>query len=106
MGMDLRRSDRILLAIPVEVSGRDNQGRAIHEKTMTNLVSKHGARFSSQHEFSVNSDAVVYVPHLERRQQSRVAWVSDAPDGRGNYQVAIELEHAENFWGVQFPPKD
>ena len=104
--IDVRRSTRISLSIPVEVSGWDVEGREIHEKTTTSFVNKHGARISLQHKFSVGSNVVISIPHLKREQRSRVVWMSRLPNDRGDYQVGVELERTENFWGVDFPPGD
>ena len=103
---DVRRSTRISLSIPVEVSGWDVEGREIQEKTTTSLVNKNGARISLQHKFSVGSKVVISIPHLKREQRCRVVWMSRLPNDRDNYQVGVELERSENFWGVDFPPGD
>lgn len=101
-----RRSSRLSLSIPIEISGKDVQGRNVHLRTTTNLVNRHGARLSSKYAFSVDSDVLVSVPHLMKQQKGRVAWVSGEADNQGNYQVAVELDYGENFWGVHFPPED
>ena len=103
---DVRRSTRILLSIPVEVSGWDVEGREIHEKTTTSLVNKHGARISLQQKISVGSNVVISIPHLKREQRCRVIWMSCLHDDRDNYQIGVELERPDNFWGVDFPPGD
>ncbi len=103
---DLRRSTRIAISIPIEVSGWDLEEREIHEKTTTTLVNQHGARISLQHKFSVGSNIVISIPHLKREQRCRVVWMSRLPNDRDNYQVGIELERSANFWGVDFPPGD
>ena len=105
-GKDMRRSTRIALSIPVEVSGWDVEGREIHEKTTTNLVNKHGASITLQHKFSIDFNVVISIPHLKREQRCRVVWMSRLPDDRDNYQAGIELERPENFWGIDFPPGD
>ncbi|MCZ6491598.1 MAG: PilZ domain-containing protein [Acidobacteria bacterium] len=103
---DFRRSTRIACSIPVEVSGLNAGGQEVHEKTTSNLVNKHGACISVQHQFSLGSQVVVRVPHTERQQRCRVAWVSGGPRAGGIYQIGVEMEHAENIWGVLFPPED
>ena len=101
-----RRSTRVAYSIPVEVSGCDVEGREIHEKTTSKLVNKHGACISVRHKFSVGSEVVVSVPHMERQQRCRVAWVSGENRDGSICQIGVELERAENFWGVHFPPED
>ncbi|MCH7977554.1 MAG: PilZ domain-containing protein [Acidobacteria bacterium] len=103
---DFRRSTRVACSIPVEVSGLDADGQEVHEKTTSNLVNKHGACISVQHQFSLGSQVVVRVPQTERQQRCRVAWVSGGPRAGGIYQIGVELERAENIWGVLSPPED
>ena len=103
---DLRRSSRLVLSIPVQVSGRDASGVEVHEKATTKYVNKHGALLFLQHQFSMGSEVVVSIPHLERQQRSKVVWLGQGPARGGNYATGIELERAENFWGVEFPPGD
>ena len=101
-----RRSTRVACSIPVEVSGLDAGGQEVHENTTSNLVNKHGACISVQHQFSLGSQVVVRVPHTERQQRCRVAWVSGALRAGGIYQIGVDLERAENIWGVISPPED
>ncbi len=103
---DFRRSTRVSCSIPVEVSGRDANGQEVHEKTTSNLVNKHGACISVSHQFSLGSEVVVKVPHTGRQQRCRVAWVSSVPRAGAICQIGVELERAENIWGVDFPPED
>ncbi len=103
---DLRRSTRVACSIPVEVSGLDAGGQEVHEKTTSNLVNKHGACISVQHQFSLGSEVVVKVPRTERQQRCRVAWISGGPHAGGIYQIGVEMERAENIWGVLSPPED
>ncbi len=101
-----RRSTRVACTIPVEVSGLDASGQEVYEKTTSNLVNKHGACLTVQHQFSLGSQVVVRVPHTERQQRCRVVWVSGVPRAGGIYQIGVEMEHAENIWGVLSPPED
>lgn len=101
-----RRSSRIMASIPVEVYCREGDGREIHVQTNTNLVNKHGARFTSKHSFPIDSEVILSIPNLQKQQHCRVAWVSLEADSQGYYEVAVELEHPENFFAVQFAPDD
>ena len=103
---DSRRSSRIALSIPVEVSGVDASGAEIHESTNTTVVSRHGTYFFLQHRFVVGSEAVLTIPHLHREQRCRVVWIGAAFAENGPFETGVELDSAENFWGVQFPPED
>lgn len=103
---DLRRSSRIVISIPVEVLGRDADGSEVREVTTTKYVNKHGAQIFLDHPFPLGAEVFVGIPHLERKQRCKVVWLSQERDERGRYSIGVELERAENFWGVQFPPDD
>ena len=103
---DTRRSSRIALSIPVELSGVDSAGADVTERASTATLSRHGACIVLQHKFSAGSEVYLAIPHLERKQKCRVVWVTSAFGDSGPYETGVELESAENFWGVQFPPED
>ena len=102
----VRRSSRITIGIPVEVSGIDGSGTEVQEKTTTKLLSRFGACILLRHRFSGGSEIGISIPHLGRQQKCRVVWVAMEPGENGAYETGIELQTAEDFWGVQFPPDD
>ena len=102
---DLRRSLRISLSIPVEIAGRDTTGVEIHEKTNTKAISKYGACVILRHQLIEGSEVMVSIPHLDRRQKCRIVWASREQGEKGLFDTGLELESAEDFWGVQFPPE-
>ncbi len=103
---DARRSSRIALSIPVEVSGLDASGAEIHESTTTTIVSRHGAYMFLEHRLLVGSELFLMIPHLDRKQKCRVIGIASEFGENGPYETGVELESAENFWSVQFPPED
>jgi hypothetical protein len=96
-----RRSSRVLVALPLTVSGQKSDGAHVSGDAETVMVNRHGARIRS---------LVGLEPQMELRvsllapYKWRVAKVIWANPGRNEY--GIELYHAENFWGVHFPPED
>ncbi|MBI4464213.1 MAG: hypothetical protein HY647_05865 [Acidobacteria bacterium] len=103
---DMRRSTRLALTIPVEVSGRDTAGKPVREKAATKLVNKHGACVLLKHFFAVGAVVTLRVPHLDRQQQCHVVSVAEKEGSQSVFETGLELEHAENFWDIQFPPED
>ena len=103
---DARRSTRLALALPVEVSWQDATGKEIHEKAITKLVSKHGACVMLEHCFELGAEVLLQVPHLDRQQKCCVVWIDKKAGGKKKYETGLELESAENFRGIQFPPED
>ena len=106
MGRAARRSSRIALAIPVELSGIDDSGAEVRERATTKLLSRHGACVLLQHRFSNGSEIGISIPHLGRQQKCRIVWAAIESGENSSYETGIELQGAEDFWGVQFPPDD
>jgi hypothetical protein len=100
---DGRRSSRIALSVPVEVSGMDASGAEFQERARTKIVSRHGACLELKHRLLVSSSLQLSIPNAKRNQTCRVVSVNSE---QAPYETGIELEQAENFWGVQFPPDD
>lgn len=103
---DLRRSSRITVSIPLEVLGQDADGREVRAAATTQYVNKYGALLLAERPFPVNAEVTLQLPHQEREQRCKVVWVSTERDENGRSGLGIQLEQAENFWGVQFPPDD
>lgn len=104
MPAEARRSDRLHLAIPVELTLRESDGELLKECTRTTCLNKHGASLRTRRQYPARSELDVRILHLGRARQARVVWsIPDRSDGLG-YETAIELADAENFWSVKFPP--
>jgi hypothetical protein len=100
VSIDARRSVRLPMAIPVEISYTDQSGQPCLERTQTKDVDRHGARFTSRSSHQVGSKINLGITHLGRSAHCRVVWCS-APTN-GSYEVGVELETPENVWGVPF----
>ena len=61
-----RRSTRIALSIPVEISSVNEEGNAHQEWTHTLVVNKHGAKIRSRIFYQPGSYLYAIVPHLQR----------------------------------------
>jgi hypothetical protein len=100
-----RRSQRVLMTIPVRVSGQNRLGSPFEEETHTRAVSAHGALVlvSTQvhrgqrltlSNLQTKASLECVVAHIEKHQ-------SDHP------QVGVEFMLPNRmFWHVAFPPKD
>ena len=101
--VDARRSMRLSLSIPVELTAEEAGGELLEECTRTMFLSKHGASLRTRRLYRSGIELEVRMPHLELAGKARVVWsVPDRSDGLG-YETAIEMEGAESFWGVKFP---
>ena len=100
-----RRSQRVLMTIPVRVSGQAGVGLPFEEETHTRAISAHGALIPVSAQvyrgqrltlWNVQTKAALecVVAHIDRRQ-------SDHP------QVGVEFTLPNPmFWHVAFPPMD
>jgi hypothetical protein len=100
-----RRSQRVLVTVPVRVSGQNGVGLPFEEDTHTRAISAHGAlillsvqvyRGQRLNLSNVQTKAALecVVAHIDRRQ-------SNQP------QVGVEFALPNPmFWHVAFPPKD
>ena len=100
-----RRSQRVLMTLPVRVSGKSRAGSTFEEETHTRAISAHGAAILVSTQVyrgqrltlsNVQTKAALecVVAHIDRHQ-------SDHP------QVGVEFILPNPiFWHVAFPPKD
>ena len=100
-----RRSQRVLMTIPIRVSGQSGAGLSFEEETHTRAISAHGALILASTQVhrgqrltlsNVQTKAALecVVAHIDRRQK-------DHP------QVGVEFTLPNPmFWHVAFPPKD
>src|SRR5712671_5844467 len=100
-----RRSQRVLMTIPVRVSGQNVLGSPFEEETHTRAISAHGALILVSTQVyrgqrltlsNVQAKAALecVVAHIDRKQSSQP-------------QVGVEFALPNpTFWHVVFPPKD
>lgn len=100
-----RRSQRVLLRIPIQVIGRGPDKKPVSEMTHTAVVNAHGALIYLSLKVTVGQVIILKNPETDEEQLCRVARADPAPDGRT--EVGIEfVKPAPNFWRVAFPPSD
>jgi hypothetical protein len=100
-----RRSERILLRVPVQVEGTDTEGRLFTEKTFTSVVNRNGAAINMR--CSLRPDDQVTVTNLltQKSCSFRVCDFSkNHPGDMAEWGVEC-LEPNRNFWGIYFPEK-
>jgi hypothetical protein len=100
-----RRSQRILLAIPLLVTGIRSNGAAFSERTKTLVVNAHGGLLML-HE-RVLSGQVLSLTNLATSEEivCKVVDINTGPNG--GPEVGVEFaEPCPRFWRVSFPPAD
>lgn len=96
-----RRSSRVLVSLPLAVSGQKSDGSHISGAAETILVNRHGARIRSSVPLEDRMEVRLALLAPYKWRVGHVVWA----DG-SEKEYGIELGRPENFWGIQFPPED
>ena len=100
-----RRSQRVLLRMPVLVIAIGEDKKPISERTQTAVVSAHGGLIHLVMKVRVGQALIIRNPDSSEEQSCRVAYVNDEHDGK--CEVGLEFSTpSSNFWHVAFPPSD
>lgn len=103
-----RRSQRVLMRVPVRVSGRDRLGLPFEEETQTLAISAHGALISLSTEIQVRKGQPVAMVNSQTKAalECVIAHIGKSL-GDSPRQVGMEFTLPNpTFWHVTFPPKD
>jgi PilZ domain len=99
-----RRSQRVLLRVPVSVEFAGPDKQPIVEATHTLVVSAHGGLLYFKAKVSIGRLVTVKNPDSKEEQACRVVYVNTQLD---KSEVGIEfMKPAPTFWRVAFPPSD
>jgi len=104
-GSSKRRSDRVLVALPVDLSATDLHGVRFTESCFTEMVSLHGASVAVPRRASPDYPVTLRRSSLDLQVQARVLGQLGIRPGLHLYGIAF-TEEAPNFWGIHFPPLD
>lgn len=100
-----RRSERVVLTVPVVVSVRTVDGRMKSAKAKTQVVNAHGGLLLSDLQVFTGQEFDLSNPKTGATKRCRVVRAEQS-DAQG-YSVAFQFdEPAANFWPVSFPPSD
>ncbi|HXY79215.1 MAG TPA: hypothetical protein VEI08_01120, partial [Candidatus Bathyarchaeia archaeon] len=100
-----RRSERVLMDVPVIVSGEFPDHRSFREETFTVTVSAHGALMMLATKVKLGQRLVVTNPANDDTREVRVAYLGSPHAGLS--QVAIEFARpSPEFWPVSPAPAD
>jgi hypothetical protein len=100
-----RRSQRVLMQVPVRVRGKNAQGAEFDEYTETLAINAHGALILLN--ARLTSGAVVHMKHnkTEEEQECHVAFLGPVRGGKA--EIGLEFTAPRpTFWRVAFPPED
>jgi hypothetical protein len=99
-----RRSQRVMLSVPVAVSGQTPDG-TFTEDTQTLVINAHGALISLKTKVSEGQTLRIRTRMHAEEEDCHVIWVGPAVGEKT--QCGIEFAHpSPDFWHVNFPPAD
>lgn len=100
-----RRSMRVLLSVPIRVTGKTTGGEDFTEETRTLVVNAHGALISLGAHVVANQTITVSNKATHQTMECRVVYVGNAHGGKS--QMGVEFaKPSPTFWQIDFPPDD
>ena len=103
-GTEHRRSQRVLLAIPVNVAWAGRSGDRVEEEALTEIVNAHGALLRMKAPVAVGTEVEVTHGHTKKITKAVVVYTEEPEKGK-RAGVGLELEAAsQQFWGITIPP--
>ncbi len=100
-----RRSMRVLLSVPIVVSGKTIEDQPFTEEARTLVVNAHGALIALAAKVVANQVITMANKATKQSQDCRVVHVGNAQGGK--QQLGIEFVKASpTFWQIDFPPDD
>ena len=100
---DLRRSERVLIDVPLMISGKSADQKPFREETFTVTVSAHGALVMLAARVDLGQKLVLMNPSNWDEREGRVAYMGKVHAGLA--QVAIEFARpSPEFWPISSPP--
>jgi hypothetical protein len=99
-----RRSQRVILSVPVTVTGQGPKGQ-FTEETKTLVVNAHGALITLAAKVAQGQQLQLKSVSNPDIQDCKIVFIG--PTVQGQTQVGVEfLKPAPHFWHVAFPPEN
>jgi hypothetical protein len=104
--IERRRSERLLLSVPIRVEGVDQDGGKFFEDTRTIIINREGARIYLKRAILAGTTLVVTTQVGRRTAKFRVVGPTQPKTGEGGEWGIECLSGNANLWGIEFPPVD
>ncbi|MGB0036235.1 MAG: hypothetical protein WBP79_12240 [Candidatus Acidiferrales bacterium] len=96
---------RVLLSVPIQVSGQTTDNQEFAEETRTLVVNAHGALISLAAPVAAGQTFTVANRATKQTLECRVVYLGTAQAGKT--QMGIEfVKPSASFWQIDFPPDD
>jgi hypothetical protein len=100
-----RRSQRVLVQIPVLFLGQTADGAPVQGQAFTQVVNAHGGLLDAPVQMSAGQDLTLVNPQSGKQARCRIIRVGRPSDGC--FPTAFEFEErSPHFWPITFPPPD
>lgn len=100
-----RRSMRVLLSVPIIVSGKSLKQEDFTEETRTLVVNAHGALIALSTHVSAGQIITVSNKATQQTLECRIVYLGNAQGGKT--QMGVEfVKPSPAFWQIDFPPDD
>lgn len=100
-----RRSMRVLLSVPIYVTGETKDDGKFEEETRTLVVNAHGALISLAARVVAGQRIQVSNRATAKSMDCRIVYVGNPAAGK--MQMGVEfIEPCPSFWQIDFPPAD
>jgi hypothetical protein len=100
-----RRSMRVLLSVPILVSGKTAGNQDFKEETRTLVVNAHGALIALEAQVAAQQNVTLSNKSTQQSIECRVVHIGGAQGGK--MQVGVEfIKPSGKFWQIDFPPDD
>lgn len=100
-----RRSQRVLMQVPVRVRGNDSLGKDFEEETETLAISAHGALVLLTARVTSGSKMLLQHKRTQEEQDCHVAFLGPVRSGRAEIGLEFAVPRP-SFWRIAFPPED
>jgi hypothetical protein len=103
--LNQRRSQRIIVAVPIRVTWKQPAGEKFAEETNTLIVNAHGALIALK--AKVEEGQVLTIRNLATEDEIQGVVIDVTAGSNGGPEIGVEFQKpAPNFWRVSFPPFD
>jgi hypothetical protein len=100
-----RRSMRVLLSVPIVVSGKNLKNEEFSEETRTLVVNAHGALIAMASPVVAGQNISIVNKTTRDSRECRIVYLGNSSAGK--IQMGIEfVKPAPSFWQIDFPPED
>ena len=100
-----RRSERVILRIPITIYGMSKDNQHITVEAETADISRGGAMLLSSSAFRPGGILEITSKFTKQCEKFRVVWMS-GQQKHGHFEIGIEmLTPRDDFWGITFPSR-